>query len=218
MNGAQFHNPKVEHLLQENNIQLYSTHNEPKAMIAERFIRTLRGKIESNYILTQSTVWYDVLPQLIYEYNTTYHHSIKMTPEDACKPESFLRAYLSQVKRQKVIKSIFNFSNHVRISVQKKTFEKGTTPNWTEEIYEVREVINYTNPITYKLKDLAGEDLDGSFYNEQLQLTDQEIYRIDRVLKRRRKRSLNRVDIPINSINGSLLHIFIRVVQCLQSD
>ena len=65
LNGPQFYNDNVEHVLRERNIQLYSTNNEPKAMIAERFIRTLRGKIESNFIVTQSTVWYNVL-----HYNT----------------------------------------------------------------------------------------------------------------------------------------------------
>ena len=71
LHGPTFYNQIIQGMLRTNNIELYSTHNEPKAMIAERFIRTLRGKIESSYILTQSTVWYNVLPQLIHEYNTT---------------------------------------------------------------------------------------------------------------------------------------------------
>ena len=62
--GTEFYNVKVADVL--NDIQLYSTSNEPKASIAERFIRTLREKIESDFILTQSTVWYDILPQLVY--------------------------------------------------------------------------------------------------------------------------------------------------------
>ena len=66
--GTEFYNATVARLLKRNAIKLYSTHNEPKASIAERFIRTLRGKIESNFILTQSTVWYDILPELIDEY------------------------------------------------------------------------------------------------------------------------------------------------------
>ena len=68
-NGTEFYNSNVGGLLKQYNIKLYSTHNEPKASIAERFIRTLRGKIESNFILTQTTVWYDILPELLRECN-----------------------------------------------------------------------------------------------------------------------------------------------------
>ena len=191
--GPQFYNNDVQHLLREHNVQLYSTNNEPKAMIAERFIRTLRGKIESNFILTQSTVWYDVLPQLIHEYNTTYHRSIKMTPEDACKPENFLRVYRLQVSKGKGFKSMFNVGDRVRISLQKKLFEKGATPNWSEEIFEVSEVISYTSPVTYKIKDLTGEVLEGAFYTQQLQKTNQEIYRVDKVIRRRQRNGVEEV-------------------------
>ena len=91
--GTEFYNANLRRVLEENNIQIYSTHNEPKATIAERFIRTLRNKIESNYILTQTTVWYDILPQLIHEYNTAYHHTIKTTPEKASQPENSHQVY-----------------------------------------------------------------------------------------------------------------------------
>ena len=194
LNGPQFYNNSVEHVLQEHNIQLYSTNNEPKAMIAERFIRTLRGKIEASFIITQSTVWYNVLPQLISEYNTTYHHSIKMTPEDACKPENFHRVY--RLQYQRVIKSAhrrkFNIGDRVRISRQKKLFDKGTSPNWSEEIFEICDS-NPTRPVTYKIKDLVGEVLQGSFYTEQLQKTYQEIYRVDKVLPRRTRGGIKEV-------------------------
>ena len=83
--GTDFYNSHMKNLLTQNGIIQYSTYNEPKAMIAERFIRTLRKKIETNFILTDSTVWYDILPQLITEYNTTVHSSLKMTPENAKK-------------------------------------------------------------------------------------------------------------------------------------
>lgn len=189
LHGAAFHNQTVRGMLTVNNIELYSTYNEPKATIAERFIRTLRGKIETNYILTQSTVWYDILPQLIHEYNTTKHHTIGMSPTDACKPENYVRVYKSQFKKfQPIETSDLNVGDRVRISVQKKLFEKGATPNWTEEIFKISRIVPYTRPITYSLEDDAGESVDGAFYSEQLQKTDQDIYRVDRVLRRRKKR------------------------------
>ena len=67
-------------------------------------------------------------------------------------------------------------------------FEKGTTANWSEEVFEIVKVESSTKPVVYRLRDLAGEDIKGGFYREQLQKTNQEIYRIDRVI---RKRKLN---------------------------
>ena len=192
LNGDAFDNPNVRDELQSNNIRLYSSFNEPKAVIAERFIRTLRGKIESNYILTQSTVWYDILPQLIHEYNTTYHRTIKMTPTEACMPENFPSVYRSQFRKHPPSLIKYNRGDHVRISVHKKTFEKGSTANWTEEIFEIVDILP-TTPPTYKLKDLSGEEVHGAFYNEQLQKTDQQIYRVDKVLRRRKRGGVDQV-------------------------
>ena len=187
LHGPAFHNQTMSGMLRANNIQLYATHNEPKAMIVERFIRTLRGKIESNYILTHSTVWYDILPHLIHEYNATKHRTIDMTPIDACKPENFLRVYKTQFKKlQPIDTPNLNFGDQVRISVQKKLLEKGATPNWTEEIFKISHILS-TRPVTYRIKDLTEEQVDGAFYREQLQKTDQEIYRVDRVLRRRNR-------------------------------
>ena len=176
-------------MLKRHNVELYSTHNEPKSVIAERFIRTLRGKIESSYILTQSTVWYDILPELIREYNTTYHHSIKMTPEEASKPYNQQKVYNSLYSKIEKVQQLpsFHIGDKVRISVSKRLFEKGSTSNWSEEIFEISDVVRTTTPIVYKIKDLADEEIEGSFYKEQLQKTNQTIYRIDRVIRKRRK-------------------------------
>ena len=71
-------------------------------------------------------------------------------------------------------------------------FEKGATANWSEEVFEVSEILP-TQPITYKLRDLAGEDIQGGFYNEQLQKTELSIYRIDKVLRKRKRNGVNEV-------------------------
>ena len=187
--GTEFHNVDVRRqFLDANGIQIYTTYNEPKAAIAERFIRTLRSKIESNYILTQQTVWFSILPQLVHEYNNTRHRTIKMTPEQACKPENFDRVYHTLYKeygeRNEENEPVFNIGDKVRISLHKGLFEKGATANWSEEIYKVS-AINPTYPVTYSLVDLMDEEVEGAFYTEQLQRTNLDIYRIDKVLRRR---------------------------------
>ena len=72
----------------------------------------------------------------------------------------------------------------MRISKKKKTFEKGFTPNWTEELFIVS-AVRSTIPITYKLTDLKGEEIRGSFYKQELQKAKQETFRIQKVLKKR---------------------------------
>ena len=64
----------------------------------------------------------------------------------------------------------FKVGDRVRIYRYKRTFEKGYKPNWTKGIFVVDEV-NKTIPITYKIKDLEGEPILGSFYKEELSKT-----------------------------------------------
>ena len=73
----------------------------------------------------------------------------------------------------------FAIGDRVRIAKKKKTFEKGYTPNWTEEIFTVSKM-QYTNPITYKISDYNGEEIQCTFYEQELQKTSQEIYRIEK--------------------------------------
>jgi len=76
----------------------------------------------------------------------------------------------------------FKLGDKVRISRTKGIFEKGYLPNWSEAIYLIHEV-KRTSPVTYILKDTAGDVLEGSFYENELQKTKQEIYRIEKVLR-----------------------------------
>ena len=71
----------------------------------------------------------------------------------------------------------------MRINRKKYTFEKVFTPNWTEEVFTVSDV-KHTNPITYSVKDLIGEPVKGTFYEQELQATAPEIFRIERVIRR----------------------------------
>ena len=84
----------------------------------------------------------------------------------------------------------FKTGDTVRISKYKrKTFDKGYTPNWTEEVFIIDE-IRPTHPITYKIKDLNGEEIKGTFYREELQKTDQTIFRIERVIRKTKDKAL----------------------------
>ena len=81
----------------------------------------------------------------------------------------------------------FKVGDKVGISKYKrKVFDKGYTPNWTEEIPLV-EKIQSTNPITNRLKDLNNEEIQGSFYEPELLKAKQDVFRIDKVIGRDHK-------------------------------
>ena len=84
----------------------------------------------------------------------------------------------------------FKMGDKIRISKYKrKTFDKGYTPNWTEEVFII-DKIQFTNPITYKLKDLNNEEIKGSFYEPELLKARQDVFRTDKVIKRDYKKKL----------------------------
>ena len=75
-------------------------------------------------------------------------------------------------------------SDHVRISKYKNIFAKRYTPNWSEEVFIITKIKD-TDPWTYAISDLNGEPITGSFYEKELEKTNQEKFRIEKVLKRK---------------------------------
>lgn len=65
----------------------------------------------------------------------------------------------------------------------RNTFDKSYSPDWTKEVFIINKT-QYTDPITHKIRDQNGEEIKGSFYENELQKTDQNIYRIEKVIKR----------------------------------
>ena len=80
--GSELYNNSFKKWLQDNDIEMYSIHNEGKSVVAERFIRTLKNKIYKYMTLISKNVYIDKLNDIVDEYNNTYHRTIKMTPID----------------------------------------------------------------------------------------------------------------------------------------
>ena len=109
-----------------------------------------------------------------------------MTPVEASKKKNESTEYFNLYgdTEQLSSKPRFKVGDKVRISKYKrKVFDKGCTPNWTEEIFLV-DKIQSTNPITYRLKDLNNEEIQGSFYEPELLKAKQEVFRIEKVIRR----------------------------------
>ena len=162
--GSELSNRVFKKWLSDNDIIMHSTFNEGKSVVAERFIRTLKNKLYKHMTATGKNVYYDVLDDIVNEYNNTKHNTIKMKPIDVGDNK---RVYIDEHSEKD---SRFKVGDRVRISKFKNIFAKGYTPNWSKEIFIV-DKINDTVPYTYNIKDLNGEEIIRSFYDRELQKT-----------------------------------------------
>ena len=137
---------------------MYSTHNEGKSVVAERFIRTLKNKVYKYMTSISKIVYIDELVDIMDEYNNTYHTTIKMKPIDVKD-----NTYINADKEINNKDPKFKVGDHVRISKYKKIFPKGYMPNWSEEVFVIKKVKN-TVPWTYVINALNGEEITGTFY------------------------------------------------------
>ena len=162
--GGEFYNNVFKKWLSDNDIIIYSTYNEGKSVVAERFIRTLKNKLYKHMTATGKNVYYDVLDDVVNEYNNTKHSTIKMKPIDVKKNK---RVYIDEHNEKD---SRFKVGDRIRISKFENIFAKVYTPNWSKEIFIVNK-INDTVPYTCNIKDLHDEEIIGSFYDRELQKT-----------------------------------------------
>ena len=177
--GSEFYNASFKKWLQDNDIVMYSTHNEGKSVVAERFIRTLKSKIYKYMISISTNVYIDKLDDIVDEYNNTYHTTIKMKPIDVKD-----NTYINADKEINNKDPKFKVGDRVRISKYKNFFAKGYMPNWSEGVFVIKKVKN-TVPWTYFINDLNGEEIIRTFYEKELQKTNQEEFRIAKVIKRK---------------------------------
>ena len=120
--GSEFYNTSFKKWLQDNDIVMYSTHNEAKSLVAERFIRTLKNKIYKYMTSISKNLYIDKLDDIVNEYNNTYHTTIKMKPIDVKDNTYFAFDREFNDKGPK-----FKVGDHIRISKYKNIFSKGYT-------------------------------------------------------------------------------------------
>lgn len=191
--GLDFYNKYMTEWLNENNIIRYSTYSEHKSVVVERFNRTLKEMMWKRFTAENTRNWIDILDGLIFKYNNKLHSTIGMSPVKASQKENKIKVLqntLDKTKPNMKNKPKFKVGDKVRISRTKAIFEKGYLPNWSEELYVVDKV-QKTLPESYKLKDTLGELIEGSFYQQELQKSNQEIYRVEKVV---RKKKINGVE------------------------
>ena len=121
-------------MTRKNDIEMYSTHNEGKSVLAERFIRTLKNKIYKYMTSVSKSVYTDKLDDIVDKYNNTYHKTFKMKPDDL-KSSTYIDSSKEINKDHK-----FKIGDIVRISKYKNIFAKEHVPDWSEVVFVIKKI------------------------------------------------------------------------------
>ena len=116
---------------------MYSIYKEGKSFIAERFIRTIKNKIYRYMTSISKNVYIDKLDDIVDECNNSYHRKIKMKPINVKD-----NTYIDFGKEVSDNDHKFKFGDHACISKYKNIFAKGYAPNWSEEIFVIKDIKN----------------------------------------------------------------------------
>ena len=152
----------------------------------------MKEKMYKYFSANSTRKYVDILDSMVDRYNNTRHSSIKMTPIEASKKKNEKLVWFNLYGREPPLpqsKPKFTVNDRVRITKKKSIFDKSYTPRWTEEVFTVSQ-IQYTDPPTYKITDDNGEEIRGTFYEQELQKTTQEIFRIEKIIRKRGNKSL----------------------------
>ena len=124
-------------------------------------------------------MYIDKLDDTVNKYNNTYHTTIQMKPIDVKD-----NTYIDFGKESNARDPKFRVGNYLRISKYKNIFAKDYTPNLSEEVFVIKEIKN-TVPWTYVINDLNDEQVTETFYEKELQKTNQKEFTIEKVIKKK---------------------------------
>jgi hypothetical protein len=212
--GKEFCNGVFKSMLERHKIHHFTTHNEEiKAAIVERLNRTLKARLYRYFTHAHSERYLEVLPAILTSYNGAYHRSIGMAPKEvthANEPVVYNNLYGSRppheiAKKPRPMASVPTDAT-VRMTHPHKAFSTGYEPTWTQELFKVAGSHSQADaPLyrpklgsrqrppnrLYKLRDMAGEAIEGSFYPQEIQPVDSvqagKQFEIQKIIRRRGK-------------------------------
>ena len=195
--GGELNNRYVKQFLKSKNVYYFTTQNETKANYAERVIRTLRNMMFIYFNSKKTYRYMDILQDLVSNYNNSPHSSLgNITPAQVnAQNESRIweKLYVDTVKPGKSYRQLFKFKvgSLVRTSQLPTVFEKDYQQKWTSEIFKVSSR-RYRQAIpVYYLNNFHGEQIQGSFYESELQGVEKSadsLFEINKLIKQRRYR------------------------------
>ncbi|XP_071051479.1 uncharacterized protein [Onthophagus taurus] len=160
---------------------------------------SLMSKLKINHYSTFSSLKASIVERL--------NRTLKgMKPIEADEEKLLRTVYNRKTHYQsQTLHTKFHLNDFVRISKHRGVFTKGYTPNWSNEAFKIVK-IQYSNPVTYLLQDLKGDDIKGAFYTEELQRTHYpDIQLIEKILKRKGNRILtDKVTLSVDASSKGL--------------
>ena len=159
--GVEFYNRSMKSLLEKNDIEMYSTHNEGKSVAAERFIRTIKNKIYKYMTSISTYVYIDKLDDIVHKYNNKKHRTIEMKSIDVKD-----NTYIHFGKEVSDNDPKFKVGDHVRISKYKNFFAKGYTRNWSEEVFvdKIDDIVHKYNNKMHRIIKMKSIDVKDNTY------------------------------------------------------
>ena len=141
-----------------------------------------------------------VSKKIVNKYSNTVHRTIKLKPIHVTS-DSYAEYNEDSSEKDPKLKT----GDRDRISKYKNIFAKGYTQNWLKEVFVVSKIKD-TVPLTYAISDLNGEPITGTFYEKELQKTNQEKFRIEKIIKRKGdKFTLN--------ANNTIINLIVRLIK-----
>ena len=159
----------MQKFFKDNNVKIYHTNSHLKAVIIERFNRSLRELMMKHFIKNNSTVYYNIIPELLEIYNNRYHSTIKMKPVEVNKNnEKYIKENIYTYNKTTKIPR-YKINDLVRISLKRRNLFDKPSGNikWSEELFKIHS-INKSNVITYKIKDLNDKIIKRYFLRKRI--------------------------------------------------
>lgn len=203
--GMEFRGGHTQKLFQKEGIRYYTTANLSKAAVVERVIKNIKLRATRMMKAANNHRWLDDLRDLTKSYNQSYHSTIRMSPNEATKadqdklfeiiyaPKTNKNRYRMKVKVSKDPKkdrSIVNVYKYkigqkVRLSKIPQLFDREYKSKWTVEVFTITDRIYEGGVPMYTVKDQRGENIEGRFYQQELQAVIEEkdkLYNIEKIL------------------------------------
>ena len=139
-NGKEFDNHSFKKMMNERGIdvQFIDVGDHKRLGIVDRFVRTLREKINKYLTMFNTTKYIDVLPKIISNYNSSYHSGIKKVPNDVEEDdEDVIKLTNKKYNKAKLEETKFNVGDSVRFILNRKQFEKRTLAKWSKTVHKI---------------------------------------------------------------------------------
>jgi hypothetical protein len=190
--GVEFQAKKMLDYFNEKDILKYVMYDPDfHAGVVERANRTIKERLYKYFSENNTTTWTTIIDKIVNNINNSVNRTIGVKPNsvDYNNAQDILENVFNNDNSASV-KNKFNLDDIVRISKEKGKFDKGYYPNYTDELFKISKV-NKSNPPSYRIEDLKGNEIKGIFYEPGLVLTTESTtYRIAEILKTRKNKGI----------------------------